>query len=153
MSVENAGDTSSVESGPLAGLRVVEIDRGLAQYCGKLLADMGAEVIKIEPPEGAPARRVLPFVGDVADPDRSLFFWHYNMNKRSVVLDLASEPARDAVRKLARSADVILEDLGPQAMADLGLGYAELRSLNERLVYAQVTPVRPRWPLVAVRIL
>ncbi|WP_166741793.1 CaiB/BaiF CoA transferase family protein [Cumulibacter soli] len=145
MSVENGGDTSTA-AGPLAGLRVVEIDRGLAQYCGKLLADMGAEVIKIEPPEGAPARRVPPFIGDVEGPERSLFFWHYNMSKRSVVLDLASESARAAVRKLALSADVVLEDLGPQAMADLGLGDAELRSLNERLVYAQITPFGPAGP-------
>ena len=63
---------------PLAGLRVLELADEQAEWAGKLLADMGAEVVKVEPPEGAPTRRTGPFAGDVPDPERSLFFWHYN---------------------------------------------------------------------------
>ena len=146
MTTERNLDNDPEPRGPLAGLVVLEFDRGLAQYCGKLLADMGAEVIKIEPPGGVPARWVPPFVDDIPDANKSLFFWHYNINKRSVVLDLESEDARKAVRAMVGAADIILDDLGPDLMAGIGLGYEELRTLNERLIYTQITPFGPSGP-------
>ena len=74
--------------GMLAGLRVIEIADERAEYTGLLLAGLGAEVIKIEPPEGNATRRIGPFLDDQPGPERSLFFWNYNRNKKSVVLDL-----------------------------------------------------------------
>jgi benzylsuccinate CoA-transferase BbsE subunit len=73
-------------SGPLAGLRVIEECGPLGQYAGKLLADMGADVIKVEPPGGSSARAIGPFVKDIPGPNRSLNFWYHNTNKRSIVL-------------------------------------------------------------------
>lgn len=93
-------------SGPLAGLRVVELCDELGQYAGKLLADMGADAVKIEPPEGSVARRVGPFAGDRPGPNRSLNFWYHNTNKRSAALDLAgSEADRERARALIARAE------------------------------------------------
>ena len=78
--------------GMLAGLRVIEVADERAEYTGLLLAGLGAEVVKIEPPEGNATRRIGPFLEDQPGPERSLFFWNYNRNKKSVVLDLR-EPA------------------------------------------------------------
>src|SRR5581483_6678569 len=131
----------------LDDLRVVEIgDRG-TQYCGKLLADMGAEVIKVEPPGGVPSRHVGPFRNDVPDPNQSLLFWAFNTNKRSVVLDLEDEGARATVRRLIAGADILLEDARPGYLAGLGLGYEELASGHPRLIYTSITPFGQTGPL------
>ncbi len=127
-------------SGPLADLRVLEFDDGTAQYCGKLLSDLGAEVIKVEPPSGAHSRRIPPFQNDIPDLNKSLYFWHYNTNKRSVVLDLRHQDAREAVRALVRKTDVVIDGLGCKQMDGWQLGADELRSLNRRLIYARLTP-------------
>ena len=97
----------------LDDLRVLELQGPLAQYCGKLLADLGADVIKVEPPGGDPARRIGPFHDGVAHRERSLQFFYFNTNKRSIALDLECDAGRVAFRKLARTADVILESFDP----------------------------------------
>lgn len=128
-------------TGPLAGLRVIEVCDELGQYAGKLLADMGADVIKVEPPEGSNARRIGPFVNDEPGPNRSLNFWYYNTNKRSVVLDLANSDAdRDRFRRLVRTASVLLEDQPPGTLAGYGLAPAALRETNPALIACSVTP-------------
>ena len=128
-------------SGPLADLRVVELCDELGQLAGKLLADMGADVIKVEPPGGSSARRVGPFAGDIAGPNRSLNFWYHNTNKRSVVLDLdRSEADRAAFRDLVASANVVLEDREPGNLAALGLGYDALAAIRPDLVMCSITP-------------
>src|SRR6202035_864838 len=81
--------------GMLAGLRVIEIADERAEYAGLLLAGLGAEVIKIEPPEGNATRRISPFLEDRPGLERSLFFWNYNRNKKSVVLDLGEGRGRE----------------------------------------------------------
>ena len=80
--------------GMLAGLRVIEVADERAEYTGLLLAGLGAEVVKIEPPEGNATRRIGPYLDDRSGLERSLFFWNYNRNKKSVVLDLRSAGAR-----------------------------------------------------------
>jgi crotonobetainyl-CoA:carnitine CoA-transferase CaiB-like acyl-CoA transferase len=127
-------------SGPLTGIRVIEFDDGLAQYCGKLLADMGADVVKVEPLAGSAARSIPPFAHDKPDPNASLYFWHYNLSKRSVVLDLANVDDRDAARELVGSADVVLDGLGPGRLAAAGLDWDDVRPLNPRLIFARITP-------------
>ena len=82
--------------GMLAGLRVVEVADELGEYCGLLFAGLGADVIKVEPPEGSPTRKIGPFLDDSPHPERSIFFWHYNRNKRSVTLDAKTDEGRDA---------------------------------------------------------
>src|SRR5438270_9114259 len=101
----------------LAGLRVVEICDEIGAYCGKLLADLGAEVIKIEPPGGARQRRTPPFFHGLESADASLAFWAHNTSKKSVVLDLESEAGREAAAALIATSDAVLEDQPVGALA------------------------------------
>src|SRR5947209_10590778 len=105
---EPAPDRGS-RPGALSGIRVIELADELAEYTGLLLAGLGAEVVKVEPPGGSPTRRIGPFYQDCPDPESSLHFWHYNRTKRSVVLDLEAEEGRAAFRELASTADVLLD--------------------------------------------
>jgi benzylsuccinate CoA-transferase BbsE subunit len=126
--------------GALAGLRVLDLTGHRAQLCARLLADMGADVVKVEPPGGDHARRLGPFVDDRPHPDRSLFFWFYNLNKRSLTLDIGHPRGRDLLLGLARGADVVVEDLAPGAFAKLGIEYERLRVENPALVLCSVAP-------------
>ncbi len=125
----------------LSGYRVLDLSDHRGQLAGQILADLGAEVILVEPPGGSPAREVGPFgAGHEGDPDRSLWFWAYNRGKRSVVLDLDSDAGRDELRRLARHADLLIESEAPGVMAARGLGPDDLSSDNPALVYTSVTP-------------
>ena len=126
--------------GPLADLRVIEVGGEIGEWCGKLLADLGADVIKIEPPSGAAEREIGPFYQDVPDAERSLHFWHYNTSKRGITPDLETEDGRALFRRLVATADVLLESFPPGYLPSLGLGYAELHELNARLVMCSLTP-------------
>src|SRR3954451_1594304 len=95
----------------LDGLRVVEVADEQAEYVGQVLAGLGADVVKIEPPGGSPTRRIGPFFEDIEGPERSLFFWQYNRVKRSLVLDLDDEAGRRRFDDLVASADVLLESM------------------------------------------
>lgn len=126
--------------GPLAGLRILELTDEKGQFCGKLMGDLGADVIKIEPPGGALSRRVGPFLDDFPHPERSLSFWHYNTSKRGVTLNLETADGRYLFRRLAAPADVILETFPPGYLSDLGLGYADLGEQNPGLIQCALTP-------------
>ena len=123
----------------LNGVRVLELADAEGEYCGKLLADFGAEVIKVEPPGGSPSRSEPPFKDDRPGPDRSLPFLYFNANKKSITADLDTEAGRERVRRLARTADVLVESAAPGSLAAMGLAHEELRAANPRLVYASVT--------------
>ena len=112
--------------GPLAGLRVLELADEKGQFCGKLLGDLGADVVKIEPPGGERCRQVGPFLDDIPHPERSLSFWYYNTSKRGITLDLATADGSALFRRLAAEADVVLETFRPGYLASLGLGYHAL---------------------------
>jgi crotonobetainyl-CoA:carnitine CoA-transferase CaiB-like acyl-CoA transferase len=126
--------------GPLAGLRVLELADEKGQFCGKLLADHDADVIKIEPPGGCGVRRVGPFLDDVPHPDRSLTFWYYNTSKRGITLDLERAEGARLFRRLAAGADVILETWAPGRLIELGLGYEALSTDNPGLIVCSLTP-------------
>ena len=126
--------------GPLAGLRVLEVADEKGQYCGKLMADLGADVIKIEPPGGQLARSVGPFLDDVPHRERSLSFWHYNTSKRGITLNLDNADGQRLFRRLTGTADVVLESYPPGYMEARGLGYQHLRPLNPRLIMCSLTP-------------
>ena len=137
----NATETSSHNlPGPLAGLRVLELADEKGQFCGKLLGDHGADVVKIEPPGGCGVRRVGPFFEDVPDANRSLAFWYYNTSKRGITLDLEHTEGARLFRRLAASADVILETWAPGRLIELGLGYEALRDNNPSLIMCSLTP-------------
>ncbi|GIW12923.1 MAG: isomerase [Tepidiforma sp.] len=124
----------------LEGIRVVEFTDETGAYCGRLLADLGAEVIKVEPPGGGRLRRARPFVkGHEGDPNASLAFWVHNTSKKSVVLDLETPEGRELARKLALSADIVLEDNPVGHLAARGLGYEQLRPGKPSLVYTSIT--------------
>jgi benzylsuccinate CoA-transferase BbsE subunit len=123
----------------LDGVRVVEFTDETGAYCGRLLADLGAEVIKVEPPGGGFARHIPPYFHDQQGPDTSLAFWVQNMSKKSVVLDLDSPDGQVAAKKLALGADIVLDDRPVGYMAERGLGFDALHAEKPSLVYTSVT--------------
>ena len=109
-------------------------------YCAKLLADYGAEVIKIERPgSGDPARAIGPFPKDVPHPEKSGTFLHLNTNKRSITLDLTNDRGRQIALKLAQRADIVVESFRPGVMAGFGLDYQTLNSTNPALVITSIS--------------
>ncbi len=128
------------EGNLLPSYRVLDLSGPEAVFCGKLLADYGADVIKVEPPAGDASRQRGPFVNDEPNPERSLYHLFYNTNKRSITLDLQSEQGRGMFQRLAAQADVVLETYPVGYMASLGLGYEDLRAVNPAIIMASVTP-------------
>ena len=129
------------ESPPSAldDIRVLDLTQDLGGYCTKLLADLGADVIKIEPPSGDPARNVPPFYHDEAGLERSLYFFNLNTNKRSIALDLESDAGRAAFAQLVPSADIVVESFAPGYLDSLGLGYDGLTKLRGDIILTSVT--------------
>jgi crotonobetainyl-CoA:carnitine CoA-transferase CaiB-like acyl-CoA transferase len=127
-------------NGPLAGYRVLDLAGPLGLHCTKLLADMGADVIKVERPCGDESRRIPPFKDDLPDPEKSLYFLHFNTNKRGITLDIEKPDGRSILLELARKADVVIETARPGRMDELGIGYAVMSAQNPRLAYASITP-------------
>ena len=126
------------EAQALGGLRVIELSHERSAFAGKLLADMGADVIVVEPPGGSALRRWGPFVDDVPDPERSLAWWHYNTSKRGMVVDLEEEAGRERFRRLVAGADLVLEAEDPGRLAEAGLDYEDLA--RPELIWVSVTP-------------
>ncbi|HEY1260580.1 MAG TPA: CoA transferase [Stellaceae bacterium] len=126
--------------GPLAGVRVLELADETGQFCGKLFGDLGADVVKIEPPGGEPCRRIGPFLGDIPHPERSLSFWYYNTSKRGITLDINTADGRHLFRSLTAPADVVLETFRPGHLASLGCDYATLSKNNPGLILCSLTP-------------
>ncbi|MEL7158048.1 MAG: CoA transferase, partial [Actinomycetota bacterium] len=125
----------------LSAYRVVEFCDERGQLAGQMLADLGADVILVEPPGGSPSRQIGPFAdGGDGDPERSLWFWSYNRGKRSVVIDLDTAEGQAQAAELARGADIVLESGRPGWMAERGLGPDDLRALNPTLVYTSISP-------------
>ncbi len=124
----------------LSGLRILDLSDYRGQLCGRLLADMGADVIKVEPPGGDEARWIAPFVDDQPHRDRSLFFWFYNLNKRSLTLDLKHPRGVELLLQLARGADIVIESFAPGTMGALGLGWSVLRAANPALILLSIAP-------------
>ena len=108
--------------GPLTGLRVLELADEKGQFCGKLMADLGADAIKIEPPGGQNTRAVGPFLDDIPHRERSLSFWHYNTSKRGLTLNLETSEGRGLFHRLVPTADIILETYPPGLFARSGTG-------------------------------
>ncbi len=124
----------------LAGVRIVEIAHERSFWAGKLLADMGADVILVEPPGGHDGRDHPPFAGDVPDREQSLYWWHHNTSKRGVTLDLDSEAGRDVLRGLVATADVLLEAEDPGRLAARGLGAGDWLAEHSGLIVCSITP-------------
>ena len=124
----------------LAGIRVIELADRSAALAGRILADLGAEVIMVEPQGGATIRHQAPFVDDRAGPERAFGHLYFNTNKHSVTLNLDDENERETFRKLIFTADVLLETQRPGVLEAIGLGHEALRRINPGLIQCSVTP-------------
>ena len=131
---------SQIDGQALGPYRVLDLSEGGFNWCGKVLADLGADVVKVEPPGGSPTRSVGPFVDGEAGPDRSLFWAAYCANKRGVTIDLDSRDGRDQLVRLVSGADILIESFRPGLLEGLGLGYSDLSAVNPGLVYTSITP-------------
>jgi crotonobetainyl-CoA:carnitine CoA-transferase CaiB-like acyl-CoA transferase len=139
----NAGSAKSGPTGPLAGVRVVDLTSVvLGAYCTQMLGDLGADVIKVEAPGGDTTR----YTGPRQSPDMASMFMGLNRNKRSIVLDLKQAAARDAVLRLTDSADVFVHNIRPQKLEKIGLGPDALMARCPRLIYAGLHGFREDGP-------
>jgi crotonobetainyl-CoA:carnitine CoA-transferase CaiB-like acyl-CoA transferase len=133
-------------SGPLDGVRVLDLTTVvMGPYATQILADFGADVIKVEPPDGDVMRYAWPF----RNPGMGHIFLNANRNKRSIVLDLKKDAARAACLALARRADVLVYNIRPQAMARLRLGYDDVSAVNDRIIYVGCFGYSQRGPYAA----
>ncbi len=124
----------------LSPYRVLDLTDDRGELASMILGDLGADVIKVEPPEGSSSRRLPPFLDGAPQAERSLHYFAFNRNKRGITLDLRSEADRDALRGLVEGADFLFESAPPGEMVKLGLDFDALRRVNPRLVYVSVTP-------------
>ncbi len=124
----------------LSPYRALDLSDEKGLLCGKILADLGADVIQVEKPGGNPARSLPPFYEDVPDPERSLYWLAYSAGKRSITLDWESEAGKDLFKRLAGTADFIVESFPPGYLERAGLGYEALAKTNPRLLVASITP-------------
>src|SRR3954464_11171877 len=135
-----SGGDGVVGRGVLGGLRVVELGQMVAApFCAKVLADMGAEVLKVEPPKGDAARRVGPFAGGEAGDERSVLFLHLNTSKESIQLDISTRAGATLFARLVADADVLIDDRPPDAGADPATCHDALCAANPKLVMLSLT--------------
>jgi benzylsuccinate CoA-transferase BbsE subunit len=124
----------------LAPYRVLDLTQAIGWTCGKLLADLGADVIKIEPPGGEPERRFGPFYGDEPHPERSLAWFANNTNKRGITLDCDTADGQTLLRALVRGADFVVESFPPGFLEARGVGFQQLSVHDPRLIWIAITP-------------
>ena len=125
--------------GALEGITVIEMCGARGHFMGKLMGDMGARVIKIEPLGGSIERQIGPFMHDEPHPDRSLFFWAHNTSKESLEINIETPEGQAVIKHLVENADVLLEDFEPGYLPSFGLGYEELSAGNEQLIMTSLT--------------
>lgn len=134
-------EAASLPARALDDLRVIEFAEMVSgPMCAKMMADMGAEVIKLEPPGGDAARRRPPFPGDLPHPEKSGFFFYLNTSKKSVTLDPTQPTGAEIFRRLVADADLLIENQRPGLLESLGLGYEALHALNPRLIVVSISP-------------
>ena len=124
----------------LSPYRVLDLTTERGLLCGQMLADIGADVVKIEPRGGCAARSIGPFYQDAPHPDRSLYWWAYNRNKRAITLDIESDAGREILLRLVERADFLIESYNPGYLAKHSLGFAHLAKINPALIYVSITP-------------
>ncbi len=130
----------------LKGFRMLDLTDDKGAMCGKMFADMGAEVIKVEPPGGCATRRIPPFLDDRPGLDTSVYFLAYQAGKRSITLNLECADGRRLLTQLAREADFLVQSYPVGYLESLGLGYQALSGVNPRLIHTSITPFGDRGP-------
>jgi crotonobetainyl-CoA:carnitine CoA-transferase CaiB-like acyl-CoA transferase len=135
----------------LSPYRVIDMTDEKGILCGQILADLGADVVQVEPPGGSSARRVGPWYGDDPHPDHSLFFWAYARGKRSIALDPELEEDRETLRRLIDGADFFIESEAPGRLSELGLSHETLVQSNPSLIHVSITPFGQTGPKAGYR--
>ncbi len=135
-----------MSEGLLSGYRALDLTDEKGFVCGKILASTGIDVIKIERLGGDPARNMPPFLQDVRDPERSLYWNAHNTGKRSITLDIERSRGQELFQRLVAKSDFVLESFTPGYMVDTGLGYEALRQINPRIVMTSITPFGQKGP-------
>lgn len=130
----------------LEGCRALDLTDEKGFLCGKILGDLGADVIKIEKPGGDPARNIGPFYKDTPHPEKSLFWFAYNNNKRGITLDIQTADGKELFKKLVETADFVIESFPPGYMDKLGLGYSTLKDINPRIIMTSISPFGQEGP-------
>jgi crotonobetainyl-CoA:carnitine CoA-transferase CaiB-like acyl-CoA transferase len=120
--------------------RVLDLTTERGLLCGQVLGDLGADVIKVEPHGGSPARRLAPFYQDRVDPNRSIYWWAYNRNKRSITLNLEADDGIELLNRLATRSHFLIESNNPGFLTKRQLGYKDMASRNPALIYVSITP-------------
>ena len=126
--------------GMLGPYRVLDLTDEKGMLCGKILGDLGADVIKVERPGGDPVRQIGPFYNDEVDPEKSLLWFALNASKRGVTLDIETADGQETFRRLVETADFVVESFSPGYLDGLGLGYSALREVNPGVIVVSITP-------------
>jgi crotonobetainyl-CoA:carnitine CoA-transferase CaiB-like acyl-CoA transferase len=131
----------------LAPYRVLDLADEKGFLCGKILGDLGADVIKVEKPGGDPARKIGPFYHDAPDPEKSLYWFAYNNNKRSITLNIETADGRELFKRLVQTADFVVESFAPGYMDELGLGHSVLSQITDgKVIMTSITPFGQEGP-------
>jgi benzylsuccinate CoA-transferase BbsE subunit len=137
---EEKGEGKEKTEAMLSPYRILDLTDEKGLMCGQMLGSLGADVIMIEKPGGNPARNIGPYFHDQPDPERSLFWFAYNTNKRGITLNIEAADGRQIFKRLIGTADAVIESFAPGYMDKLGLGYAELEKINQGIVMTSITP-------------
>jgi len=137
--------------GLLSSYRVLDLTDEKGLLCGKVLGDLGADVVKIERPGGDAARNIGPFYKDTPDPEKSLFWFYTNINKRGITLNLETPDGREIFRRLVETAHFVIESYQPGYMTGLGLSYPDLEKLNPAIIMTSITPFGQTGPYAHYR--
>jgi crotonobetainyl-CoA:carnitine CoA-transferase CaiB-like acyl-CoA transferase len=124
----------------LNNCRALDLSNENGFLCGKILADLGVDVIKVEKPGGDASRRIGPYWHDIPDPEKSLYWYVYNSNKRGITLDIETAEGQSVFRKLVQKADFVIESFPPGYLDKIGLGYSELSKIKSNIIMASITP-------------
>ncbi|HEV8344245.1 MAG TPA: CoA transferase [Candidatus Binatia bacterium] len=132
--------SEEAQVGLLSSFRVLDLTDELGFLCGKILGDLGAEVIKVERPGGDPARLIGPFYRDLIHPEKSLYWFAFNNNKRGITLDLEKAKGREIFTRLVAQSDFVIESFPPGRLGELNLNYSALSRIRPRLIHTSITP-------------
>lgn len=138
--MRNENISAATDTGPLSPYRVLDLSGELGWLCGKILGDLGADVVKVEPPAGDPSRLIGPFCHDRRDPHACLPWLAFNTSKRGITLDLDTTAGQNELRRLVALADFLIETFPPGYLRDRGLDWPALREINPALVMVSITP-------------
>jgi benzylsuccinate CoA-transferase BbsE subunit len=129
----------------LSGIRVLDLTEGGCNIGGRMFGDLGADVIRIESPSGSPSR-IAPFYKNIPDPEKSLFWFAYNSNKRGITLDITRFEGQKLFKILVKTTDIILESFSPGYMNNLKLGYDDVSKIKDDIIYSAITPFGQKGP-------